>query len=84
MLRVLRMIKLFAWESKTLEQLDEKRRRELKLVMKNRLLQLAMFNIGAMLPTISMVAALATYVSFDSYSQTEHVEFIVFHGRRSS
>ena len=67
MLRVLRMIKLFAWESKMLEQIAEKRKRELKLVMKNKLLQLVMFNIGGLLPTIGMVASLMTYVSIDSH-----------------
>ena len=67
-----------------LEHIDEKRRRELKLVMKNKLWQLVMFNIGGLLPTLGMVVSLMTYVSMDSYCQTDCIKLITPHGRRSS
>ena len=67
----MRMIKLFAWESKTLEKIDDIRKKELELIMRNKLLQLAMFNIGALLPTISMVMALLAYVRMASCSGFE-------------
>ena len=44
-MNVLRMIKLFGWERKVGEQVEERREDELKLVWKRKLLDLANSNL---------------------------------------
>jgi len=57
------MIKLFAWESKVLDQLNKKRDKELSWIKRNRLLDVIMLNVEVLLPALSMLGTFGTYVS---------------------
>ena len=57
------MIKLFAWESKILGQLNKKRETELIWLRRNETLNVIMTNVEILLPMIAMLASFGTYVS---------------------
>ncbi|KZT60611.1 P-loop containing nucleoside triphosphate hydrolase protein [Calocera cornea HHB12733] len=54
-LNILRMIKMFAWESAVSQRIEERRKEELKVTRKRRLLELIMNNLAWVLPVTSMV-----------------------------
>ena len=57
------MVKLFAWESKVLDQLNEKRDKELSWIRRNKLLDVILLNAEVLLPALSMMGTFGTYVS---------------------
>ncbi|KAH7102271.1 ATP-binding cassette transporter [Auriculariales sp. MPI-PUGE-AT-0066] len=61
MMGLLRMIKLFGWESKINERLREKREDELVWIKKGRLLNLLNMNLNYWIPLLTMCATYATY-----------------------
>ncbi|KZV98610.1 P-loop containing nucleoside triphosphate hydrolase protein [Exidia glandulosa HHB12029] len=58
---VLRMIKLFAWESKINERLREKREDELVWIRKGRIMNLVNMNLKHLTPLLTMMVTYATY-----------------------
>ncbi|KAI8972403.1 P-loop containing nucleoside triphosphate hydrolase protein [Trametes punicea] len=61
MLNVIRMIKLFGWESRAAAQLDEKRRDELVQVRNGKLLVMLMNLCNYLLPILIMLSTYVTY-----------------------
>ncbi|KAF5330041.1 hypothetical protein D9611_010477 [Ephemerocybe angulata] len=57
---VLRMIKMFGWEQKVQERIDQRRDEELAVVWKLRMLGLIIGIVAYVIPTITMLAAYAT------------------------
>lgn len=62
---MLRMIKLFGWESKIKEQIMERRVDELTYVRWNKILVLLTAHVNFLIPLLTMIA---TYASFTAYS----------------
>ncbi|KAF8592008.1 P-loop containing nucleoside triphosphate hydrolase protein [Ramaria rubella] len=60
-LSVIRMIKLFGWETKVNEQIAEKREVELGLLKKRRLLDLLNSNLNYFFPLLTMLVTFACY-----------------------
>ncbi|TDL20537.1 P-loop containing nucleoside triphosphate hydrolase protein [Rickenella mellea] len=61
-MNILRMVKLFAWEMKLLDQITAKRETELRWVRYGKFLEyLALSNSNAIIPMISMLASFGTY-----------------------
>ncbi|KIJ55945.1 hypothetical protein M422DRAFT_239116 [Sphaerobolus stellatus SS14] len=60
-LGIVRMIKVFGWESKMSVQLDKKREEELQWVGKSRMYDMAINNVNFILIMITMMLAFATY-----------------------
>ncbi|KAH9854915.1 multidrug resistance-associated ABC transporter [Lenzites betulinus] len=60
-MNVIRMIKLFGWEPKVVEQLTDKRDDELKYIRKLKILELINGNINYVIPVVTMVATFITY-----------------------
>ncbi len=61
---VLRMIKLFAWEMKVLDQITKKRETELRWVRYGKLLDyLGLHNSNSIIPIVSMICTFGTYVT---------------------
>ncbi|KAI0711031.1 P-loop containing nucleoside triphosphate hydrolase protein [Cerioporus squamosus] len=58
---VIRMIKLFAWEDRTADKIDEKRREELKKIYKFKVALLLSANVNYMIPVLIMVSTFFTY-----------------------
>ena len=65
------MIKLFAWESKMLEQLVQKRDEELKYILRGKLLDLLSYIMDVSIPIVSSVLTLGAYVRTDGAFLTE-------------
>ncbi|KAJ7088653.1 multidrug resistance-associated ABC transporter, partial [Mycena epipterygia] len=60
-MNLLRMIKLFAWQRKTSEELDTKREIELSVLWKRRLVDMAQAVMNLVIPVVTMIATFATY-----------------------
>lgn len=60
---ILRMIKLFAWESHILENVEKCRDEELKELKKTRLLEAVLSLSNTIIPIISKVVVITIYVS---------------------
>ncbi|KAJ7489333.1 P-loop containing nucleoside triphosphate hydrolase protein [Mycena latifolia] len=60
-MNVLRMIKLFAWQRKTGEEVDAKREIELSVLWKRRLVDMVHAIMNLVIPVITMVTTFATY-----------------------
>ncbi|KAJ7705435.1 P-loop containing nucleoside triphosphate hydrolase protein [Mycena rosella] len=60
-MNLLRMIKLFAWQRKTGEEVDAKREIELSVLWKRRLVDMVHAIMNQVIPIITMVATFATY-----------------------
>ncbi|CDO76129.1 hypothetical protein BN946_scf184876.g22 [Trametes cinnabarina] len=60
-LNVIRMIKLFGWESRIAAQLDKKREEELAAVRKSKLLTLFINMTNNMIPILIMLSTFSTY-----------------------
>ncbi|KAI0066587.1 hypothetical protein BV25DRAFT_1403282 [Artomyces pyxidatus] len=60
---VLRMVKLFGWESKIGQRLDEKREIELKNVRKKEVLGLYVGMVNYVIPVITMIVTFGTYTA---------------------
>ncbi|KAI0711040.1 P-loop containing nucleoside triphosphate hydrolase protein [Cerioporus squamosus] len=58
---VIRMIKLFAWEERTANRIDEKRQEELKSIFKFKAAQVLSANVHYIIPIIVMVSTFFTY-----------------------
>ncbi|KAJ6593376.1 P-loop containing nucleoside triphosphate hydrolase protein [Mycena capillaripes] len=59
---ILRMIKLFGWESRMRGRMTEKRELELQAIRKDKMLSLIVGNFNFVIPFITMIAAYSTYV----------------------
>ncbi|KAJ7750388.1 hypothetical protein DFH07DRAFT_1062096 [Mycena maculata] len=62
-MNLLRMIKLFAWQRKTGEQVDSKREIELSVLWKRRLVDMVHSIMNLIIPVFTMIATFSTYVS---------------------
>ncbi|KAJ6611201.1 hypothetical protein B0H10DRAFT_2165893 [Mycena sp. CBHHK59/15] len=60
-MNLLRMIKLFAWNRKTGEQVNAKREIELRWLWKRRLVDMANVTLNFVIPVVTMMATFATY-----------------------
>ncbi|KAH9840299.1 uncharacterized protein C8Q71DRAFT_703286 [Rhodofomes roseus] len=60
---VIRMIKLFGWESRVAAKIGDKREEELQSVKKNRVVDLVNNNLTHIIPLLTMAVTYATYVS---------------------
>ncbi|RDX55373.1 hypothetical protein OH76DRAFT_1478034 [Lentinus brumalis] len=58
---VIRMIKLFAWEDRTVAKIDEKRRKELETIYQAKVAILLSANVNYMIPVLVMVSTFFTY-----------------------
>ncbi|KAJ7935214.1 multidrug resistance-associated ABC transporter [Mycena leptocephala] len=58
---ILRMVKLFGWESRMRGRMTEKRKLELQTIRKEKLLSLIVGNFNFVIPFLTMIAAYATY-----------------------
>ncbi|KAJ6497544.1 multidrug resistance-associated ABC transporter [Mycena sanguinolenta] len=58
---ILRMVKIFGWESRMRERMTEKRKLELEAVKQDKLLSLIVGNFNFFIPFLTMIAAYATY-----------------------
>ena len=76
-LGVLRMVKLFAWESKVFEQLKEKRDKELGYIRRNKLLDVILLNVQVLLPALSMMGTFGTYVSGTALRKVELMSYSI-------
>ncbi|KZT67108.1 multidrug resistance-associated ABC transporter [Daedalea quercina L-15889] len=74
-MNVIRMIKLFGWEPRVAAQTSEKREEELKLVEKNKLLNLINGNINHVIPLITMIVTYATFTVIMKRDLTASVVF---------
>ncbi|KDQ56808.1 hypothetical protein JAAARDRAFT_36283 [Jaapia argillacea MUCL 33604] len=74
-MNVLRMIKLFGWESKTAEQVAEKREEELTWLWKRQVLALLNGNINYIIPVAHMIA---TYIVYTLVMKKQLSASIVF------
>ena len=61
-LNVLRMIKLFAWESRVMDDLMQRRADELKVSRKQRLIETLLSAFTSCLPLVSKLATFSVYV----------------------
>ncbi|KAF8832671.1 hypothetical protein HHX47_DHR1001791 [Lentinula edodes] len=68
-MNVLRMIKLFGWESKMESRIAEKRDEELVWIRRRQILEMINGIITYIIPLITMIATFVTYVSHRIYSQ---------------
>ncbi|KAF9455005.1 hypothetical protein P691DRAFT_813919 [Macrolepiota fuliginosa MF-IS2] len=66
-MNVLRMIKLFGWESNMDERIAEKREEELVWLWKRQILDLINGNLNFIIPVFVMVSTYATYTFRDAY-----------------
>ncbi|EIM89359.1 P-loop containing nucleoside triphosphate hydrolase protein, partial [Stereum hirsutum FP-91666 SS1] len=62
-LNILRMIKLFGWESKINERISDKRTDELRLIRRGQLLALVSRSLNYIIPPLTMIATYSIYVS---------------------
>lgn len=62
------MVKLFAWESRAMEDIESRRAEELRKLQKQRLIEVVMRAVGSCMPLIAKLATFSVYVS----SQTVH------------
>lgn len=60
-MNVIRMVKLFGWEGKMSERLQDKREKEVKLIWKTKLLNFFNGMMGFTFPTFTMLASFAVY-----------------------
>ncbi|KZT53818.1 hypothetical protein CALCODRAFT_486059 [Calocera cornea HHB12733] len=60
-MNVIRMVKMFGWESRVKEQIGEKREEELKYVKQRQIMHLANLNLNFILPLITMIITFAFY-----------------------
>ncbi|KZO89806.1 ATP-binding cassette transporter [Calocera viscosa TUFC12733] len=60
-LNILRMIKMFAWESMVRERVQDRRTEELRYTRKRRFLELLISNLTVLLPMASMIITYGTY-----------------------
>ncbi|KAJ7581129.1 P-loop containing nucleoside triphosphate hydrolase protein [Mycena floridula] len=60
-MNVLRMVKMFGWESKLHEKIDETREEELEWVRKGRFLEIVNGSVNYILPAANMLAAYTVY-----------------------
>ncbi|TDL20550.1 P-loop containing nucleoside triphosphate hydrolase protein [Rickenella mellea] len=75
-MNVLRMVKLFAWEIKMLDQITQKRDTELRWVRYGKLLDyLVLSNVNAIIPILSMLFAFGTYTLIMKRPLTASVAF---------
>ncbi|KAF4618966.1 hypothetical protein D9613_010076 [Agrocybe pediades] len=58
---VIRMVKLFGWEEKTLKMVNEKREDELKYLLKTKIFRLLIHALSGFVPTLAMLFTYATY-----------------------
>ncbi|KAF8608398.1 hypothetical protein BDV93DRAFT_519443 [Ceratobasidium sp. AG-I] len=61
LISIIRMIKLFGWESKAKSQIEEKRKEELRLYRKKQLVGLVTQNLGYILPLTAMAITFASH-----------------------
>jgi hypothetical protein len=57
------MIKVFAWESRMLEKIRQRRGQELKKIQDGRIWDIAIFSLNEFIPIVASIATLAVYVS---------------------
>ncbi|CCM03907.1 uncharacterized protein FIBRA_06058 [Fibroporia radiculosa] len=67
-LGVIRMVKLFGWESRLTQQLTEKRETELKWIMRTKLWDILIQSMNHVIPLMTMLITFVTYVSDSSTS----------------
>jgi ABC-type multidrug transport system fused ATPase/permease subunit len=72
---VLRMIKLFGWEGRVKEGLDEKRNFELRVIFKRKMLELLNSNLNHIIPLVHLIV---TYGTFTIVMKKELSASIVF------
>ncbi|KAJ7182749.1 ABC transporter transmembrane region-domain-containing protein [Mycena crocata] len=65
-MNLLRMIKIFAWQRKTGEEVDAKRELELSVLWKRRLIDMVHSVMNLVIPVVVMIAIFATYVGIRS------------------
>ncbi|KAJ7496820.1 P-loop containing nucleoside triphosphate hydrolase protein [Mycena latifolia] len=58
---ILRMVKLFGWESRMKGRMTNKRKQELQTIKKDKLLSLIVGNFNFVIPFLTMIAAYSTY-----------------------
>ncbi|KAJ7125203.1 P-loop containing nucleoside triphosphate hydrolase protein [Mycena epipterygia] len=58
---ILRMVKIFGWESRMKKRMTDKRKLELQAIKKDKLLSLIIGNFNFVIPFFTMIAAYATY-----------------------
>ncbi|TFY56647.1 hypothetical protein EVJ58_g7510 [Rhodofomes roseus] len=61
-MNVIRMIKLFGWESRVKQQLTEKRDHELDFIKKSKMLELINGSVNYIIPLLTMIVTFMTYV----------------------
>ncbi|KZT67112.1 P-loop containing nucleoside triphosphate hydrolase protein [Daedalea quercina L-15889] len=60
-MNVIRMIKLFGWESRTVQQLTERRSEELELIKQTKMLELMNGGLNYVIPLLTMIVTFMTY-----------------------
>ncbi|KAH7908629.1 P-loop containing nucleoside triphosphate hydrolase protein [Hygrophoropsis aurantiaca] len=60
-MNVLRMVKLFGWGPKMDRKITEKREEELRLIWKQKILEIANNNVGFVIPLFTMLSTYSTY-----------------------
>ncbi|GJE99674.1 multidrug resistance-associated ABC transporter [Phanerochaete sordida] len=74
-LGVLRMIKLFGWETRVEQEVAVKRESELKWVWRSIILSLSTFNFNRMIPLIQMIVTYAVYALVQKRTLTASIVF---------
>ncbi|KAH9911186.1 P-loop containing nucleoside triphosphate hydrolase protein [Fomitopsis serialis] len=72
---VIRMIKLFGWESRVSQQIAEKRHDELEAVKKSRMWELANSNVNLVIPLLTMIVTFSTYTLIMKHELTASTVF---------
>ena len=62
-LNILRMIKLFAWQNHTIENIEKIRDEELRHQKRSRIMQIALWKANDLMPVLSKSVVIAVYVS---------------------
>ncbi|KAF8610641.1 hypothetical protein BDV93DRAFT_484022 [Ceratobasidium sp. AG-I] len=75
LINVVRMIKLFGWESKVKSRIEEKREEELRWYRKNQLVRLVTRILGDILPLIAMLVTFASHTLWFKQSLDASVVF---------
>ncbi|KAF7296042.1 Multidrug resistance-associated ABC transporter [Mycena kentingensis (nom. inval.)] len=74
-LSILRMVKMFGWESRMMGRMSEKRSAEVKMIRKEKLLSLFSGNVNFVIPFITMIATYATYTLVMKRALTASIVF---------
>ena len=61
------MIKLFAWQAHTIENIEKARNEEMRHQKRSRILQVALWKANELMPVLSKIVVIALYVCLSNF-----------------